>query len=236
MKSIPSTVPENPQKGQFNLSLHPLNRLQFADFGNPGPAAMARDLGSIGRTMISSRLRSRPGLLLLSTSLVISLVLGSLFVVAHRLYDPPSPEPLVASLTDDQARAQVLDQARQFVEAGKLGAPSGVYLLSSCTTDEQPPYQGAVRVNFDVPTVAETPVYFRQIARAMEAHGWHEGLPPGRHPGGHTLAKDGLIAVYFRDPDLTGRGLLQISGECRDFADHHDDPSGFVDITGELKG
>jgi len=185
--------------------------------------------------MVNSRLRSRPGLLLLSTSLVISLVLGSLFVVAHRIYDLRDTETPVASLTDDQARAQVLDQARQFVGTGKLGSPSGVYLLMSCNSQEQPPYQGTVRVNFDVPTVAETPVYFRQIARAMEALGWHEGLPPGRHPGGHTLAKGELIAVYFRDPDIPGRGLLQISGECRDFTDHQDDPSGFVDITSELQ-
>lgn len=186
--------------------------------------------------MVSSRLRSRSGLLLLSASLVISLVLGGLFVVAQRIYDPRGAKTPVASLTDDQAKAQVLDQARQFVEAGKLGAPSGVYLLMSCTSQEQPPYQGSVRVNFDVPTVAETPAYFRRIARAMESHGWHEGLPPGRHPGGHTLAKGGLIAIYFRDPEIAGRGLLQISGECRDVADHRDDPSGFVDITNELQG
>jgi hypothetical protein len=186
--------------------------------------------------MVSSRLRSRTGLLILSASLAISLVLGSLFVVTHRIYDSRDTETPVAPLTDDQARAQVLDQARQFVGAGKLGAPSGVYLLMSCTSQERPPYQGTVRVNFDVPTVAETPVYFREIARAMEARGWHEGLPPGRRPGGHTLAKGGLIAVYYRDPDVPGRGLLQISGECRNFTDHQDDPPGFVDITSELQG
>jgi hypothetical protein len=165
-----------------------------------------------------------------------SLVLGTLFVVTHRMDNPRGAETPVAPLTDEETRAQVLDQARQFVGAGKLGAAKGVYLLMSCSSQEKPPYQGTVRVHFDVPSVAETPAYFRQIARAMEAYGWREGLPPGRHPGGRTLAKGGLIAVYFRDPDLPGRGLLKISGECRHFADHRDDPPGFVDITSQLQG
>lgn len=187
--------------------------------------------------MRSFPLRSRAAILLLAASLLTTFALGVLVVVFHRIYDlggmasQPPPEPL----TDEQSRRQVLDPARQFVSIGGLTGATGGYLLMSCSTEEQPPYQGTAYVNFDLPSIAATPGYFRDIARAMTERGWREGLAPGRHPGGHTLAKDGVIAVYYRDIDQAGRGVLEISGECRNITDHSTDTSGFVDITGELR-
>ena len=188
--------------------------------------------------MQSFHLRSRPTVLLLAASLLTSLVLGVVVVVFHRVYDlgGEASRPAAEPFTDEQSRQQVLTPAREFVSAGKLKAATGGYLLKSCSTEEQPPYQGTMYVNFDLPTITETPAYFRAIARAMKERGWREGLPPGRHPGGHTLARDGLIAVYYRDLDFAGRGVLQISGECRNLTDHSADSSGFVDVTGELAG
>lgn len=186
--------------------------------------------------MDSKRLRSRPVILLLAASLLTALVLGVLFVVTHRLTNTPSASETVAvPLSDEQSRQQVLEPARQFVGAGKMRAVNAGYLLSSCTSEEQPPYQGLVYLNFDVPTVAETRAYFGEIARAMTARGWREGLPPGRHPGGRTMVKDGMYAVYYRDPDLSGRGLLKLYGECRNVTDHRLDTNGFVDVTAQVR-
>lgn len=185
--------------------------------------------------MGTALLRSRPAVALLAAGLVTCLVLGGLFIAAHRAYDlGGAANAPVAPLTDDQARQQVLDSARQFVTAADLRAVDGTYLLMSCATEEAPPYLGMLDVGFEVPTIAETPVYFRQIAEAMAGLGWREGLPPGRHPGGRTLAKDGVVAYYFRDPDRPGRGLLQIRGECRVTGDHRLDTTGFIDVTSEL--
>lgn len=183
--------------------------------------------------MDTSRLRSRSALALLTASLMTTLLLGILVVAVQRLYDRPA-DAAVQPLSDDQTRRQVVESAQDFVRFGKLRAVSGAYVLTSCSSDDKPPYQGSVYANFDVPSITETPDFFRGIARAMAGRGWHEGEPPGRHPGGHTLAKEGLTAVYYRDPDLPGRGLLKIHGECRDFTDHQFDTSGFVDITAEL--
>jgi hypothetical protein len=186
--------------------------------------------------MDSKRLRSRPAILLLAASLLTSLVLGVLFVVIHRLTGTTTaPEVVAAPLSDTQSRQQVLEPARQFVGAGKMRAVNAGYLLSSCASEEQPPYQGLVYLNFDVPTVAETRAYFGEIARAMTARGWREGLPPGRHPGGRTMVKDGMYAVFYRDPDLPGRGLLKLYGECRNVTDHRLDTAGFVDVTAEVR-
>lgn len=185
--------------------------------------------------MDSARLRSRPVVATLAGTLVTLIVLGGVVVLTHRINDRP-PAPSAAPLTDEQSRRQVLDVARQFTDAGQLGSPTASYLLVSCRSEDQPPYQGIVYMNFDVPRVAETAAYFDDIERAMTAAGWREGEPPGRHPGGRTLAKDGLVATYHRHPDLAGRGVLQIYGECRNVTDHRRDTTGFVDLTGEVVG
>ena len=179
-------------------------------------------------------LRSRAAIALIAAALLTSLSLGVGFVVTHRIYDlrGAAMRP-VDPLTDAQSRQQVLEPARQFVAAG-LQSPSASYLLMSCTNDETPLYQGTVYLNFDVPSITETPAYFRRIAAAMVARGWHEGLAPNRHPGGRTLAKDGVTAVYYRSPDIQDRGVLEINGECRNMTDHSLDTVGFVDVTEQL--
>lgn len=184
--------------------------------------------------MDSSRLRSRPAVLLLAASLLTSLALGGLLVAAHRLYDRAPAAAAGLPLSDDQSRQQVVDPARDFVRLGKMRAPTASYLLVSCSAEEEPPYQGTMYLNFDVPSITETTVYFREIAQAMTARGWHEGIAPGHHPDGHTLAKDGLVAMYYRHPDLPGRAVLQIYGECRNVTDHRLDDTGFVDVTGQM--
>ena len=183
-------------------------------------------------------LRSRPALLLVGATLLTSLLLGSAFVVLHRRTDPRGADISASqrALSDEETRRQVLDPARQFVAEGGLRGVSGSYLLMSCRDGDEPPYRGTVYVNFDLPTVAETPEYFRRIADAMRPAGWVEGLPPNDHPGGMTLSKDGVSARYHRNPDVPGRGVLRIHGECRNVTERRDDPTGFVNITAELSG
>ncbi|MCH9722717.1 MAG: hypothetical protein K0U67_11735 [Actinomycetia bacterium] len=187
--------------------------------------------------MDSTALRSKRAIALIAAALLTSLTFGVAFVVAHRIYDLRGAAAApVDALTEDQARQQVLDSARLFVMAGRMATPTATYLLMSCSSNGEPPYQGSLYLSFDVPSITETPGYFRRIAAAMKSRGWREGLPPNRHPGGRTLARDGMTAVYYRDPDIPGRGVLQISGECRTLTDHRTDDAGFVDVTGQLRG
>ena len=95
----------------------------------------------------------------------------------------------VDPLSDAQSRQQVLEPARQFVAAG-LQSPSASYLLMSCTNDEEPLYQGSVYLNFDVPSITETPAYFRRIAAAMTARVGTRGSRPIATLG-RTLARTG---------------------------------------------
>lgn len=186
--------------------------------------------------MDSAALRSRPVLLLIAGTLLVSLVFGAVFIGLHRTKDlrGAAVEPPAQPLTDEQSKEQVMATARQFVAAGRLRAATGSYLLMACREDGDPLYQGSVYVNFDLPAVRDTPAYFREIARNLFAGGWREGVPPGHHPGGKVLSKDGIAAVYYRHPDVPTRGVLQIYGECRDVADHRTDSTAFVDVSRDL--
>ena len=143
-------------------------------------------------------------------------------------------DPVAHPLTDEQAKAQVLEPAREIVGAGKLEHVSASYLLMSCKNADEPPYQGAIYLNFDVPDVLATPRYFDSIATAMTAGGWTEAMPPNRHPGGRTFTRDGVTVIYFRNDDNSNRATMQIYGECRDTTDHRRDVTGWVDVTAAL--
>ena len=186
--------------------------------------------------MDSAALRSRPVQLLIAGALLLSLVLGSTFIALHRAKDihGAAVEPPAHPLTDEQSKEQVMSTARQFVAAGRLTGTTGSYILMPCEEDDDPVYQGALYVNFDLPPIRDIPAFFREIARNLHVGGWREGVPPGHHPGGKTLAREGVAAVYYRHPDVPGRGVLQIYGECRNVADHRLDSTGFLDISGEL--
>jgi hypothetical protein len=186
--------------------------------------------------MNSEKLRSRSARLLIAAALLMSVALSVTFIAMHRVYDlrGPAVEEPRNPITDDQAMQQVLGSARQLVGAGKLKAATGSYILVSCAAEDVAPYQGSAYLNFDTPSITQTPAYFREIARSLTARGWTEGLAPGHHPGGHTLFKDGVAVVYYRHPDIPGRGAMQIYGECRDMTDHRADTTGFTDITGRL--
>lgn len=186
--------------------------------------------------MDGSALRSRPALLLLTAALLLSLVAGSTFIALHRTKDirGAAVERPAHPLSDEQSKEQVMGTARQFIAAGRFTGATGSYILMPCVESDEPIYQGALYVNFDLPSIREIPAFFREIARNLYAGGWREGVPPGHHPGGKTLSRAGVAAVYYRHPDVPGRGVLQIYGECRNVADHRQDTTGFIDVSREL--
>ena len=179
-------------------------------------------------------LRSGQIRLLLAAALLCSLLLGAAFIVVHRFYDLRGIAGEPTPLNDAQSRGQVLEPARQFIDAGSLRVASGTYLLKSCSAEERPPYRGQAYLLFEVPSITQTRAVFAGLARTMASRGWTVGTRPGHHPEGWTLAKDGVLAVFYRHPEIPDRAVLQIDGECRNVTDHQLDTTGFVDITGEL--
>lgn len=188
--------------------------------------------------MTGLHMRSRAVVWLIAATLLTSLALGAALVALHRLKDlrGEAVESPAVPLSDEQTMAQVVGAARQVVGAGRLNNVAGTYLLQSCRNDTEPPYQGSAYVDFDLPSITGTPAFFRELAATLTARGWTEGLAPKNNPGGKVMVKDGVSATFYRNPDVEGRGVLQIYGQCRNVTDHRADTTGFVKITDRLRG
>lgn len=176
-------------------------------------------------------------MLLIAATQLMCLILGLTFIVLHRkhVHHGAAVEAPAHPLTDDETKQQAVSAARQFITDGRLKAVEATYLLMSCRTEDEPPYQGSVYVDFDIPPVTVAPRYLPDLVKAMASRGWTPGLDPNQHPGGQIMTNNGVTALVYRNPDVRGRGVLQVYGECRNVTDHRLDPTGFVEINDLLK-
>jgi hypothetical protein len=169
---------------------------------------------------------------LIACAFVVSVLLALSFVLIQT--SRSGPEPAVGRpLSDDQAKAQVVEPARQIGAIGHLQRASGGYTLISCTNEADPPYQGMVFLRFDLPSDASG--YFKNLAATMIAHGWTEGPAPNREMPGKMLSKDGVTAIFNRNSDYLQMGTARIYGECRNVNDHRKDTAAWLDITDQLR-
>lgn len=178
-------------------------------------------------------LRSSAAKALILAALLISLTLGSGFVVIN------SPPDVATSLlggapplTDRQAADQVVDSARQIVKAADLREVSGSYVFLSCTSLHDPPYQAAAYLNFALPETNSVK-RLQGVARAMVSDGWREAQAMGEHFG-MKLTKRGVTATFHQNPDDPRFAVLRIYGECRNTSDHRSDNPAFTDISDRL--
>lgn len=181
-------------------------------------------------------LRSKPAILLLAATFVLTIALSSTFLALHKFRDMRGAafDPPAVPMSDAQSKQQVVGASRELIAAGHLKNPTGSYLLMSCTNNDDPPYQGAIRLNFDIPGLKDTPKYFGDIAGALITRGWADQHSAGQERGRPTFTKDGVTVIYYVDSDAQGRATMQIYGECRNTTDHRADAAGWSDITTQL--
>lgn len=187
--------------------------------------------GGPGKTLRSNHIRA-----LIGASLAVSLVLGGTIVSVDRLHSTPSDalDHPASPVTDQQSKDQVVEPARRIVTLTELRTASAGYLLMSCKNREDPPYQGAVYVTFTLPADERPDSYLDTVASVLRAHGWAEGPPPNNHAFARIFSQDAVTVTIHRDDDDPGVGVLRLYGQCRNMNDHRHDPTGWVDVTGEL--
>jgi hypothetical protein len=185
----------------------------------------------------SSRLRSPATRTLTAAALTTALILGGAFLAVGRLHSSAADavEHRGPTATDAQTQTEVVEQARGIVAIAGLQRPAAGYLLMSCKDRDDPPYQGAVYMNFTVPADARADEYFRTIAAVMVVHGWSKGLPPNQHLFGRNLSKDGVNAIVYQDSDSSNHGVARIYGQCRNMNNHRGDSTAWIDITDRLQ-
>jgi len=170
----------------------------------------------------------------LAAALSTAVLVGAAFLVINRLHSSAGnvaehPGP---AATDAQTQSEVVEQAKDIVAVAALQQPTASYLLMSCKDNDNPPYQGAIYLDFQLPPDISADEYFRTIAAAMVAHGWREGLPPNQHIFGRNLSKDGVNAILYPDRDSTTHGVGRIYGQCHDMNSHR--AAAWVDVTDRL--
>ncbi len=185
----------------------------------------------------SARSRSPAARLLLSVTVMTALIFGATFLTIHWLHSSTAgvvehPGP---AATDEQTEAEVVEQAKDIVAITGLARPTANYLLVSCQNRDDPPYQGAVYLNFALPGDVTADQYFRAAAASLVARGWKEGPVPNQHLFGRNLSKNGVSALLYPEADSTTRGVARIHGPCRNTTDHRSDSAAWVDITDRLR-
>jgi hypothetical protein len=184
----------------------------------------------------SSRLRSQAARTLIAAALTTALVFGGAFLAVDRLHSlaADAVEHPGRTATDEQTQTEVVEQAKGMVATAGLQQATAGYLLMSCKDRDDPPYQGAVYMNFTLPADARADDYLRTLAAAMVAHGWREGLPPNQHLLGKNLSKDGINAIVYQDSDSEDRGVARIYGQCSNMSNHRGDSTAWIDISDRL--
>jgi hypothetical protein len=161
-------------------------------------------------------------------------VLRAFAAPTHQTRDRPQAPP---PLSDEEAMAQVVNAARQIVEAARLGDVAGAFRFESCNDQGKPPYRGRVDMSFAVPADAEPQAYFRQIADMMAGSGWMAGPPPGKRPFGVVIHTETVMAIFGSACGASTRGTVQVCGECRNMTDHCDDGmTTGADVSARLTG
>ena len=179
-----------------------------------------------------SDIRSPAARTVMAAVLSTAVLVVAAFLVINRLSAGNVVEHPGPAATDAQTQSEVVEQAKDIVAIAALQEPTAGYLLMSCKDHDNPPYQGAVYLNFQLPPDVSADQYFRTIAAAMVAHGWREGLPPNQHMFGRNLSKDGVNAILYPDRDSTTHGVGRIYGQCHDINSHRG--AEWVDVTGRL--
>src|SRR3984957_12893887 len=149
----------------------------------------------------ASDIRSPAARTVIAAVLWTAVLVCAAFLVINRLHSSAADavEHPGRAATDAQTQSEVVEQAKDIVTIAALQQPTAGYLLMSCKDNDNPPYQGAVYLDFQLPPDVSADHYFRSIAEAMVVHGWREGLPPNQHVFGRNLSKDGVNAILYPD-------------------------------------
>lgn len=120
--------------------------------------------------------------------------------------DPLSPE---------QARAQVIDVARELVRTVELPVSDAFFWFASCNDQGEAPFRGQMRIGYPAAaTFEEADAEIARMAQRLLGAGWT--ADPDVKSRGTVLARNG-VAVVLRPQNVSTPGRnIELFGECRD--------------------
>jgi hypothetical protein len=144
-------------------------------------------------------------------------------------------------ITPEQARAEVMDAARDILNTLHGELTEARFHYESCNDQGEPPFRGLVRMAFWMPGVPhDQPVDPQRVIQPLTAHGWSTDSDFISHSP--TLRKDNINIILTVVPRLPAVGKLNshvgvdVAGQCRDTFDHRSNDSILsVDVHKELQ-
>jgi hypothetical protein len=118
-------------------------------------------------------------------------------------------------MTPEQSKAQVVDAAREIVNALSLHIVSASFEHSSCNDDGVAPFRGVVSISYPLaPNFEQSDAEVAKMVQHLQSIGWTGD--PEFHSHGTVLKKNNVTAV-FRPQNVSSpnRGI-EVSGQCRD--------------------
>jgi hypothetical protein len=160
---------------------------------------------------------------------IVSLALGG---CADKVRHPISPQ---------QARKQVVDAARDIVQAVHGRVTEATFSYESCNDQGEPPFRGVADVSFWLPGIPHTePADPQTVIKELVADGWSTDSDFTSHSP--TLRKGGvniILTVPSHPPaglPLNSHAWVKVDGECNDMTDHRNDGSlAPVDIRNDVR-
>lgn len=133
-------------------------------------------------------------------------------------------------LTPEQAKAQVLDAAREVVQLLNLRGADAFVGLSSCSDENRPPFRGSGNIGYPkAPSYAESDTEVAAMIEVLQAHGW--SADPDFHSHGSVLKKNNVVIDFAAQNDAFTTRVIQITGECRDITTTAKTKGGMEHIT-----
>ncbi len=140
-----------------------------------------------------------------------------------------------------QARAQVVDAARDIITALHGEVTEATFSYESCNDQGDAPFRGVVNLSFWMPGVAHNqPADPQTVINGLAADGWSTDSDFKSH--GQTLKKNGVNIILSIAPQpppaitLVRHVGVKVDGECRDSSDHRTDGSTApVDVSKEIQ-
>ncbi|PRC50552.1 hypothetical protein C6A85_68805, partial [Mycobacterium sp. ITM-2017-0098] len=94
----------------------------------------------------------------------------------------------------EQSRAEVVDAARELVQAAELRITYASFQWEWCNDQGEPPFRGRVDLAWEVPVGETSPAVSKRIAAtAAQQPGWAAGPPPGLQPTGDVVHTGGVM-------------------------------------------
>jgi hypothetical protein len=144
-------------------------------------------------------------------------------------------------ISPEQARAEVIDSARDIVATLHADVAKAWFRYESCNDQGEPPFRSVVHLSLWLPGVAHgEPVDPQRVLHALTAHGWN--TDPDLVSHAPALRKDDItimVTVAPRPPagkEIGAHVGVSVDGQCRDTFDHRTDHSVVpVDVKQEVE-